>query len=388
LKTTIVLGSGFSRNVNLPTAKELWGYFNRDVKKSILKFPSGEFKWYDTSDDVERHNGRISHDGIQIGYIFNSVIQFLINRYSLNDYEALYSTLKQNIDKPIYIELVSKAQREYIQEYWQGNSPTIDQLWAFTHFTLDQLGGLMNQLVADLLYPKVQEGEADFFLSSFIQYFNSVFPASIITLNHDLVIEGLMLRNQIPQLFDGFTDAQKVLVHDEDKPALVFIGFAEQAPLLLKLHGSINLYRYQHSVQVNSSVFPTNEFQYFKTNNYYEKHHVFRKNEQGEIIQDFHWKIDPQFITGTNKKDLIQNDYMYRALLQKSDEEIQKSQRLVIIGYSYSDDHLNELIEKALQVGLIKEVINVNPGKEFPYSSEQILIKNLKGISELISLIH
>ena len=52
---------------------------------------------------------------------------------------------------------------------------------------------------------------------------------------------------------------------------------------------------------------------FFKTRDYYHKQKPIRHNpENGDIVQTFHWEIDPKILTGINKEELISKTGMFK----------------------------------------------------------------------------
>lgn len=72
-KLTILLGAGFSANANMPIANGVTNYFNRDLRKKLLNFSSGEWTWIDNKDQTTVHNGQLNYDYLGYSYVENPV---------------------------------------------------------------------------------------------------------------------------------------------------------------------------------------------------------------------------------------------------------------------------------------------------------------------------
>ncbi len=75
------------------------------------------------------------------------------------------------------------------------------------------------------------------------------------------------------------------------------------------------------------------------------------------------WDIVPKIVTGKNKKLNIERDKMFRVLYKNFVENISKLEKLIIVGYSFSDPHINEVIENFKFE--IPEIISINPENNF-----------------------
>jgi len=157
---------------------------------------------------------------------------------------------------------------------------------------------------------------------------------------------------------------------------------------LIKLHGSIDTYGYEKAIEKGIEVIGTGEFLYYKLDNYYDKQRPYRYDpETGAKVQSFHWNVDPNFIMGTKKEEIITQAGRYKTLYEESEKRLMTCKCLLIIGYSFSDDHINRLILKALKESKnLEKIIHVNPSKDFPYISIKHEIVDLEYLNELVNL--
>jgi len=105
--------------------------------------------------------------------------------------------------------------------------------------------------------------------------------------------------------------------------------------------------------------------------NYHTKHGAIDLDENGEILQRWTPEIRPQFITGENKFKIIQEDKMYSVIYQHLQEHLPLSDRLIVVGYSFQDDHINQVVMSSLES--IKQIVHINPNIRFPYFHPNIL---------------
>jgi hypothetical protein len=299
--------------------------------------------------------------------------QFLIDNFKVNGFIA---------------SVLNEAKTIFLKERPQiANNPMeANYMYAFVHTDASHLGSLINHLIADLLFWRKKHEEFVDRYKKFLSFIAAEKKVTITTLNHDLLIEFL-LESVLGQSYsDGFTKDQKVLFSSDGKPLNVFQDVFKESISLIKLHGSIDTYKYvcYDEKPHTSTVVATGDYFYFKTLNYYEKQHPERfDSTSGKKVQSFHFEITPQFITGTNKPPLINSDKMYSVLYNKLCSDILSSENLLLIGYSYGDQHVNDQIKKAISNGNLKKITNVNPGLQFPYPVNGITLLNLKDIVEL-----
>ena len=126
---------------------------------------------------------------------------------------------------------------------------------------------------------------------------------------------------------------------------------------------------------------PLGKVIYFKPDNDRAVHFSYRIDlETGEKVQDFQPNTCPFFITGSNKADDIQSNAMLKRLYKQFENELKTSSDLLIIGFSFKDEHIKNVIMKNIKK-YNPLVINVNP--ENLIDSSYMNIIRLKDISEL-----
>lgn len=384
----VLLGAGFSKPAGLPLAKEIEGYFTRNNRNNILKFSSGETKWFDFANDTYRHNGKIGFDHLAYGYILNELVKaFSKQNNGFSNYEDFYQFLIDGLKQKGFIDRILKdAENVCLSEKpeLKTNPYGGNYLYTFKHTGSSHLTSLINHLIADLLYWRKTQEEIRSNYASFLAYICQYDRIDFTTLNHDLLLEYL-IENELGRRYsDGFSTDQKVLVSSEGKPLNAFAGLFPEPISLIKLHGSIDTYKYLVCKEEGASVTYTGDYIYFKTHDYYEKQKPERLDPgTGKKIQTFHFEISPQFITGTKKDGIIKNDKMYSCLYSEFDRRIHSHDTFLIIGYSYADPHVNEKILSAIKCKTVKRIVNVNPGMNFPLDGSGVEVISLKDLREL-----
>jgi hypothetical protein len=164
---------------------------------------------------------------------------------------------------------------------------------------------------------------------------------------------------------DGFSKENTELIHfDTKKPIATFQdNFASEGINLIKIHGTIDMIRYVKNDLVEGV--PTySGYLYFKPKTRDEMHYPARIDiKTDKIVQMPPNTILPRFITGIDKSKRLMSDDMYSALMSRMVENFGSAEEVLIIGYSYSDDHINNVLKKIPKSARIK---NINPSVPFP----------------------
>lgn len=90
-----------------------------------------------------------------------------------------------------------------------------------------------------------------------------------------------------------------------------------------------------------------------------------------------------QLITGSNKLLVIRSDGMYNSLHERFRAILKELSELFIIGYSYGDAYLNEIIGES--TAGINMVVNVNPYDQFKFTHSNM--HQLADIRQLIQFV-
>lgn len=385
----LLIGSGFSKPAGLPLAKEINDFFLRDNTEMVLSFGSGEFKWYDLADETHRHNGRIHISYIAWGILLNEFVKlYLQENKDFSNYEAFYQYVIDHTSDPKFLEKLLPASLSA----FDARHPDVEEKWRedytekIRNFQASGFISMINHLISDLLYTRIPGDDIKAIFNPFSAYLDEYDDIDIISLNHDLILEFLLESAINKKYSDGFSTKQEILKSDDGAPLIVYQNQFEENVSLLKLHGSVDTYKYSVFEQKGGFMSPTGEEYYFKTRDYYEKQKPVRHDpETGEAVQTFHWDIKPQFITGTNKEDLITKDKMYSDLLCLSERKFKDCSDLLIIGYSFGDEHVNNILKKAVTDSpKLKKIVHINPSEEFPYETKGRTIIQLKSINDLI----
>jgi hypothetical protein len=390
---TVILGAGFSKPAGLPLANEISNFFTRDNAETILNFSSGEFMWFDFANDTYKHNGRIGYDHLAYGILLNEFVkQHITENDGFGNYEDFFQYIIDNLYNEEVVDAIKSKSIISFDEHFphiKDGQFYKNYTHAISHFQQRVFKSMVTHLIGDLLFVRNPIEEVKLQYREFIDFCKKYDTIDFITLNHDLLLERLIKDLLKQEYSDGFTKDQKILKSLGGASLNLFQCLFSKNINLIKLHGSIDTYRFIVAKQEGSILTPTGESLFFKTHDFYEKQSAERYDpETGEKVQTFHWDIEPQFITGTRKKEILALPGMYKSLYEESENRILNSKTLLIIGYSFGDEHINEAIELAVLCSeQLKIIIVVNPSKKIPFDVSVYENHHLSSIKELITLL-
>jgi hypothetical protein len=239
---------------------------------------------------------------------------------------------------------------------------------------------IINYLIAGLLWPNKEPPQLAEIYRPFIDYIKRYDSVTIFSLNHDIILETIFRFLGI-NYCDGFSEKGSNLKYQEKSLPRFIDDFSSENIRLVKLHGSVDMYAYEHGIERGATLTLDGQYTYFKPGGFYEKHHAVRVDPvTGEQIQGINRSIVPKFITGKNKLTYIESDYMYSKIYRMYQEEIRSGNDLLIIGYSYRDVHINQEL-KNLDNNEAQTIINLNYGDTFPFKATNVT--EIRGFSQL-----
>jgi hypothetical protein len=359
----VLLGAGFSFNAGLPMASDIAKRFNGNFTDQLIRLESQWF-WAEGKDEAFRHNGSLDSDVPTMPFMMNAIVsEYKRGEGELTNYEHFYAFLVDQ-DEAFYRPLIDIAKENFFEKY-----PSVPRNEIYTE-SFNSLGkkeviDLINYLIADLL----QSGKTDEYLvaayTPFIDLLKRYGRVDIHTANHDIVLERMFKTAELP-FTDGFSKVDSELIYLDKKKAIATFQnkFHDKGVNLIKIHGTVDMIRYIKNDTINGM--PTYAgYLYFKPETREEMHYPARINlETSEIIQTPPNTIVPRFITGINKSKILMSDEMYSTLMRRMIEDFRNAENVLIIGYSYSDDHINDVLKMIPKSACIR---NINPSVLFPF---------------------
>ncbi len=380
----ILIGAGFSYLAKLPLGNELKAKFDRDLREQLLRHSGSEWTWKEGKDSATVNNGSVGADWISYSFVLNEVLEaYKSDRGAFNDYEDFYQFIKDhsgndNWYRPLFDRAKTKMYSELVM---QSPNEFFDPIFSMPNtFLIEEI---INYLIADVLWTTKTDAELLEAYRPFIEYIKTFDEVNIFTLNHDLLLERLFKISGLTYC-DGFSAENSILKY-QDSLLPTFKCAFDSAPIKIhKLHGSIDTFLFAHCEENVAVLTRTELYSYFKPINYQSKHYVERIDPvTNTVIQHFSADtIVPRFITGNgeNKKAFIEADYMYSQLYNRFVGKMKKGKNLLIVGYSFRDEHVNDVLKLFTKTDGPK-VINLNPSDVFKYDVPWI--KEIKAFSEL-----
>lgn len=380
----IILGAGFSRPAEFPTGNQLNQKFFKSMENKMLRWSSGEWIW-DEYDSATSNNGRLNYDYLNISYLLSEFVEkYQASLFRVFDYEEFFDWFRENYgNNELISELSDKANTRLKSDFGINDkshhilkNPGINEY--------SKIYDTFNYLIGDLLGRKYKSEEKKDFYQPFINYIKNWDEVKIFTLNHDLLLEYLFKEYKI-KYSDGFSKEESFIVGEQGEPLEYFKNSYIEKIKLFKIHGSIEYYRFDELIEEGLISHRTGDYWFFKPENYYNKHYAKRIDiKSGEVIQKYNWNTVPQFLTGKNKMDFINNQHFYGDLYKEFNNSFTNCDELLLIGYSFSDLHINSVIKISIDSKQFS-IININPRIVFPFRKDYKTdsIKNLNSIEEL-----
>ena len=131
---------------------------------------------------------------------------------------------------------------------------------------------------------------------------------------------------------------------------------------LFKLHGSINNFMYRTNEEKEMDVRIKSNY---GINGYFKE--VFDPENKSHFFKSLLDDLSPDFLSGrTEKTKIYPRDKHYKYLFGRFEENLQKSERLIVIGYGFQDCGINDyLVKNFLDKGKQMMVIDPkNPNKK------------------------
>jgi len=358
-KIIFLLGAGFSKPAGFPVLAEISQLFIEEgLSDRILNFFSGEWKWTINASTAEKENGTLPSDHLIISILLEEALKIY-----LNGIETKTIQYEEFLDWIADLEEVSWStiqKRAVIKLKDMGASSSQVDFIQYKH--PEDLARTIYELITDLLYTNINYTPlmASDFYKSFLDILGRKnVKMDIFTLNHDLVMEGL-IDEMGWEYSSGFEIEPSNLYDDSNNKIPIYTGKFDKRISMYKLHGSVDQYRYRYINSENSSL----EYDYMKTDDYHAKH-VATHRINSTVLQRFNADPVPKFLASRRKSDLINEDNMYSDLFNRFSERLQEAKTLVICGVSFlSDEHVIKHIEENLEN--VEMIVNVNPDNNFP----------------------
>jgi hypothetical protein len=365
MANTFILGAGFSVPAEFPSGQTLNQIFFKNLENNILKLSDEQWVW-DEYDNSITQNGRLNTDYLNISFLLSELIEtFQKETFLPFDYEEFFDWIHKDYDADLLKKSCNKVNKRLavldIPAY-SGHlfkDPNINEYL--------RVQKCYSYLIADLLRRPYKRTENLKYYTRFIDSLKKDEKANIFTLNHDTLFEYLMQVNAI-SYSDGFSINNSMITNNEKEKMEVFNNDYNADIKLFKLHGSVDYYQFAEMKESDNGVYNyTGNYWFFKPKNYWDIHTASLIDPvTDQVIQSVNPDIKPQFLTGKSKAQMIDNHPIYKKLYSNLIDSLSTTNKLIIIGYSYRDKHINQLIKESLESRLLP-IVNVNPYVRFPF---------------------
>jgi hypothetical protein len=383
---TIILGAGFSAIADLPTGRDINNKFLGEIKNNLYCNTIGSFSWR-SKNNINLYEDQIKQKAIISSYILNTFLEeyLKLNKSSFNYekfYQFYFDSIKMNNS---YLDICKKAKEIFFSEFKEidEKSSFFPFLSLFDNPLKRDLISMFNNLIGDLLHFDKEKINNKYY--NFITYISQFDIVNIFTLNHDLLLEFLLYNVYNISFSDGFSQDNSVLRNGK-RILRVFNNNFDSKINIYKIHGSIDNYVFNYFDEDGLVSYPREEYIYYKAENvqdilFPERFDPISK----KTIQSRNPYSSPAFITGVNKVDIINKDYMYSKINKHLEDKIKFCSNVLVFGYSFQDKHINEKIQNLSCNSNLKTIININRSKKFPLELfNSCTIKNLNSTYELI----
>lgn len=205
-----------------------------------------------------------------------------------------------------------------------------------------------SQLIADRLRKPLQHANTWLYepFSEWVESFTETGQVSIFTLNHDRLWETVLDRAGLFSKYsDGFTDLGSEYYYDNDHGDLVklplFVNKFDGPINLFKLHGSIDTYRSRFLPGCPPIKMVRGASRHMITREFFDE--KLQEVRREEAPRD----VEPLFLTGRNSKaESYQQDPFYKVLFGHFQNNLNSTDRLVIIGYGFRDPGITDCLCK------------------------------------------
>lgn len=335
-RVTMIMGAGAVLDMNFPS--------------SVLR-PS---TWNITQEVIKPYEDLIN-EGNKITVV-EEIYNRLMEVFPVSSYIWWENDLRPNIHFEILFHVMEQLMA--YESVWKGANKNPDIFPYFATFTVqnfdfhsDELRQVMWKFIMHIMdivnayneYFRNDKGAEDWFRD----FFKSDFKWDVFNFNYDTTVE-----QSLGEYEDGFEECA-------DRPYAIFrplklMENARQLSTVNHVHGCINYY---YKDNVNDDMFETNIHDLYKFPNYEEvRKRMIGRGQSNPSAQNNEQYYAGPIITGLRKTDKLNcmpydfyHGNLYNAVMQ--------SNAMVIVGYSFGDLYVNNLINRMHAIWRGKERI-------------------------------
>ena len=353
--TAILIGAGFSVPDGYKKASDLNRRLRQINPDDILIHSSGTALFLNGQKDNN------AHLSVPKRYFVSQFIEFYVTKVvKLEDfdYEEFYDYYKWlqrgTIKSADFDEFCKKYKKEFHQDTVSNNN------------LINDFNNTFNQLLGQQLWKPIEN----------TYYFNYPLYESILTfmrqrgekgnvhihtLNHDLLFEKLSNTSYLEaKVDDGFEEMGSPYYGKLDNGYKVRLRFFadkfENRYRMYKLHGSIDQIRFYSK---DDSVTAIKTVQGVGITEFYKEY----KDTDGKLKYENCWiNYHADFLSGTTEKiKMYGSEYYYKRIFEHFNANLKSSDYLIVIGYSFRDSAINQMINESFLNKENKRIIVIDP---------------------------
>jgi hypothetical protein len=342
---SFLLGSGFSANAGYPIGNQL--------NELLLNVADLNVSFHSSGQLIPPLNGKKQLVSPRSSWDFKldfliELIQYYNNKIKSFDYEVFYDFLLLQAESDKNILKLAKSRSNSIvgeTDLIRGSITILNQL---VHYLLKDNDDNNNYENAGYYLKPLFDGYSGFL--NCVDALKKEHTIHFHTLNHDVYLERLNRTEWFGgDLCDGFEELGssyygKLVVDGRDYMSRLkyFTGNYSTNVRLYKLHGSLD-YVLFHTLDGGSLV-PDN---YIKTKFGISYSNLYKEVGGKKGLEYFNYWINyhPDFLTGTSSKiEKYKEPTLFKKLFSLFQENLKKSDKLIIIGYGAKDSEVNRIL--------------------------------------------
>lgn len=342
---SFLLGAGFSANAGYPIGNQLNDLLLKAAELNVGFHTNGQL--------IPPYNGEKQSIGFKTSGDFKLEFLFeLFQYYNDNiktfDYEEFYDFLLLTAESDVNVQKLAESHANSIvgkTDLIRGSITILNQL---VNYLLKDKDGINNyENAADFLKPTFDGYTGFLNCIDFLKKENTI---HFHTLNHDVYLERLNRTEWFgSELCDGFVDLGspyygKLVVEGREHMSRLryYSGNYSSNLRLYKLHGSLDYVLFH--IPDGGSLLPEN---YIKTKWGIGYSNLYKEVVGKKGLEYFNYWINyhPDFLTGTTSKiERYSEPTLFKKLFSLFQENLDKSDKLIIMGYGAKDSEVNRMI--------------------------------------------
>lgn len=341
---SLIVGSGLSIPAGFPSASVLNNRLSKIDSGDISIHTDGSAWFLNGQTDPNAHWMHVKERNF-IQKFLEFYCEHILENKNTFHYEEFYDYYQGLIETQEYSDELNTFYEEFL-DGGAGDSSKTQMLHDFNRY--------FNQLIENLLFKKFviahlcepYHSSCSAFLL-LLEKLGEQYIVNIHSLNHDLYIEHLSVSDSIQAQFDdGFEEVDSPYY---GKYFAKYVSYTvrlsrftnkySQTFKLFKLHGSIDHYWFGYD----------NHFDLLKLKYGISPNDIYKEiinNNKKEYVNE-HVEIYPDFLSGkTYKIKRYNRGSYYPTVFEHFNSNLDNSKNLIIIGYGFGDEEINNYIEK------------------------------------------